>query len=458
MRMIDVFTPSLNIVIRYRSISDDDIDTFVRANAELQQDDYMKKVLEWVVYNLRTDVLDQLKDMDRKIAREHLEAVYHGCVMINPGLDVTTWLEISQPKNADNGIGTSIEIKKTSSPSTKSKSSSMTRAKILGLEEHLKSRIVGQPEAISAVSKALKRSMVGLQDEGRPLGVFVFAGSSGVGKSQLAKELHSYLFDKSSQIVRIDCGEYQHKHENQKLLGAPQGYSGYEDGGFLTNQMKKNPKTIVLLDEAEKAHPDIWNTFLRVFDDGVMTDNQGKTISFQESIIIMTTNLGNKEILESMSGTSTGFGSQLGDIKRTDIPKRTMVEKKARDAIKKSFRPEFLNRIDKIIVFNHLEHDDYTEIAALEMQKVADKLSKRGVTLDYDVSILTKLIELGVNAVEGARGMTRVRRDFIEDAISDAIIEKKANRGSIVQISWHDEDCEVAVKKPQRKKKKASTD
>jgi len=478
-----------------------------------------------------------------------------------------------------------------------------------------------------------------LADDQRPMGVFLFAGASGVGKSHLAKELHSYLYGDEVDIVRIDCGEYQHKHENQKLIGcfvlgskvamgdgtsmniediqvgmnvithkgnirevvdtyeydtseslveisfagssetikstpdhkyfaiqsihkpetsdrqqrrlwtqsakkenldwyqaktlqrgdwvvtprvkadiaetvydladfipkyevrsddeyiyrqvkevtsipsvsskvydisvqddasfnvsgiavsnSPPGYVGYDEGGYLTNQMKKNPNTVVLLDEVEKAHPDLWNTFLRVFDEGALTDGSGRTVSFKDSIVIMTTNLGNKEAINSMMDSGLGFNSSYTqDQRNIDTPSRSAFERFATKSIQNNFKPEFLNRIDRIVIFNHLQKEEMQKIAELELEKIQKKLRKRGMTLNYSESVAEHMVDQGVNSIEGARGLARIRRDVIEDKVSDSLLEySRWPRGTVVTIAW-DEDFQVTTKRPTKEKTSSST-
>jgi ATP-dependent Clp protease ATP-binding subunit ClpA len=258
----------------------------------------------------------------------------HGSIMLNPGLDLDNWVNMAYdggsnmdpfpfdqdaeltsqqfldtiknfrkkyPKLDDEDFPFGDFKKQAKQPKPKQ----ITKQKFLGLESYLKNSIIGQEQAIQTIVSALKRSQVGLNDENRPLGVFLFAGSSGVGKTHLANSLHKYLFGGEYPMVRIDCGEFQHKHENQKLIGSPPGYVGHDEGGQLVNLVKKYPSTVVLLDEVEKAHPDLWNTFLRVFDDGILTDGKGDIVNFRNTIVIMTTNLGNDKTADHLlSGRS----------------------------------------------------------------------------------------------------------------------------------------------------------
>jgi ATP-dependent Clp protease ATP-binding subunit ClpC len=291
---------------------------------------------------------------------------------------------------------------------------------------------------------------VGLNDSNRPLGIFLLAGASGVGKTHLANSLHKYIYGTEYSMVRIDCGEFQHKHENQKLIGSPPGYIGHEDGGQLVNLIKKYPNTVVLLDEVEKAHPDLWNTFLRIFDDGILTDNKGKEVSFRNTIIIMTTNLGNDKTSDDLLKTSTGFTAKVDySFKTRKIPIRDIVEKNTLEAIRKHFKPELINRLDKIIVFNHLSYEDASKIAELEMSIIKTKLLGKGYSVVYNEAVLNALIDKGIDSVKGARGLSQVRREGIEDKLADILIQSNVPRGTIFEIDY-EEDFSINLNKPKK--------
>nr|WP_290607474.1 AAA family ATPase [Janthinobacterium sp.] len=227
---------------------------------------------------------------------------------------------------------------------------------------------------------------------------------------------------------------------------------GHEDGGMLTGRVKDNPNTVILLDEVEKAHPDLWNTFLRIFDEGMVTDNKGKQVSFRDAIIIMTTNLGNDKIVEMLTGKGTGFAAKIEtQLSTKESPDRNMVEKLAKESIKKMFRPEFLNRIDKTIVFNHLTDDDYLKIAQLEIDVVDTKLMKKGFILNYEEAVLKGLVEKGVDTIYGARGIARIRRDEIEDLIAEKIMSTQISRGSIFELNYFNNLFTVEVIKIPKK-------
>jgi ATP-dependent Clp protease ATP-binding subunit ClpA len=330
----------------------------------------------------------------------------------------------------------------------------MSRQKFLGLEDYLKSNVIGQDQAIEEIVAALSRSQADLNDLNKPLGTFLFAGSSGVGKTHLANTLHKYLFDSDAPMVRIDCGEFQHKHENQKLIGSPPGYVGHDEGGQLTNQIKKNPYSVVLIDEVEKAHNDIWNTFLRIFDEGIVTDSKGELVDFKNTIIIMTTNLGNDKTVDNLISTGPGFNRNVIFERRTkEIPTRSIVEKNTNEAINKYFRPEFLNRVDKIVVFNHLSREDCEKIAEIEMSVIADKLSRKGISVSYTDRVISGLIDLGIDTVKGARGISQIRRDVIETPIAKTIVYSNLPKGTIFHIDYLNDNFVFDFQKPIRRSK-----
>jgi len=262
------------------------------------------------------------------------------------------------------------------------------------------------------------------------------------------------MFSEDYPIVRIDCGEFQHKHENQKLIGSPPGYVGHDEGGQLVNQVKKYPHSVVLLDEVEKAHQDIWSTFLRVFEDGVLTDGKGDEVDFKNTIIIMTTNLGNEKTVDFLLGGGAGFARPVGMKHATkELPPQELVSKNTLDAIRKHFRPEFINRLDKTVVFNHLSRENLQKIAEIEMSVILDKLSKKGYSINYTDSVIDALLERGVDSVKGARGLSQVRREKMENELANILINTVPPRGSIFEISYTPEDSFIfTLKKPSKTK------
>jgi ATP-dependent Clp protease ATP-binding subunit ClpC len=470
MKLYQIYLPELATYVKYKVLSPEDIESLVTDISSKSLRDFKLGVLENVVYNIRSEISESLRLMSRASAEKAIDALYNGCVMLNPGLDIDLWINLAYSKaldieglddinieeDIDNAIAQKYKDNKTKKPIAKPKNKKVTRQKFLGLQSHLESNLIGQQDAVNSVVSALKRSQVGLNDKNRPLGIFLFAGSSGVGKTHLASTLHKYLFGEEYQMVRIDCGEFQHKHENQKLIGSPPGYIGHDEGGQLVNAVKKNPSTVVLLDEVEKAHADLWNTFLRVFEDGILTDSKGEEVNFQNTIIIMTTNLGNDKTVDYLLGGGAGFNRNVNyKLTTNQAPPKEMVEKNTLEAVRKHFRPEFLNRLDKIIVFNHLTKEDCEKIAELEMSIVIDKLSKKGYSVNYNDSVIGALITKGIDTVKGARGLSQVRREQMEDKLADILIKSLPPRGTLFEISYKDkeDDFIFTIKKPEKQAK-----
>jgi ATP-dependent Clp protease ATP-binding subunit ClpB len=286
------------------------------------------------------------------------------------------------------------------------------RQKLLRLEEVLHQRVVGQEEAITAVADAVRRSRAGLQDEKRPIGSFIFLGTTGVGKTELAKTLSDFLFNDENAMTRIDMSEYQEKHSVSRLLGAPPGYVGYDEGGQLTEAVRRKPYSVVLLDEIEKAHPDVFNILLQVLDDGRLTDNKGRVVNFKNTIIIMTSNIGSHLIQENFE--------DLGDIDRDSVIERTKLE--VFGLLKKSMRPELLNRIDETIMFTPLTREDIHKIVALQLKGLAKMLTKNDIKLTFTAEAVNKIAELGYDPQFGARPVKRVLQKNVLNELSKEIL------------------------------------
>jgi ATP-dependent Clp protease ATP-binding subunit ClpC len=412
-------------------------------NEKTPRMEYVLLILEMCVFNLKTDVSSAIRKMSKMAADEALTSLYNGCIMLNPALDVATWLELTVSHNTFVKDETkqltegkeSIKNTAEKKPTQKKKTNSIPHSKLINIERYLSEKIIGQQESIKKLSSAMKRAQVGLNDPNRPLGVFLFCGPSGVGKTRLAKELHSYMFD-THEIIRIDCGEFQHKHENQKITGSPPGYIGHDEASQLVKQITKHPDTVVLLDEAEKAHPDFWHTFLKVFDDGYITDNKGNNVSFKNAIVVITSNIGNDKVSKITFEKSAGFTSNINDsYDSKNTPKRELVERITNEEIRKFFKPEFINRLDDIIIFNYLNHDDLLKIAELEMLYLADKLYKQQINIVWNSDTLELLVKLSSKTMEGARGMSKVRRDMIETQLADLLLNNKYAKGTIFNIT-----------------------
>jgi ATP-dependent Clp protease ATP-binding subunit ClpC len=296
--------------------------------------------------------------------------------------------------------------------------------RLLDMEEHLHQRIIGQDEAISAVADAIRRARSGLKDPRRPIGSFIFLGSSGVGKTELAKALADFMFEDEEAMVRIDMSEYREQHTVSRLFGAPPGYVGYEEGGQLTEAVRRRPYQIVLFDEIEKAHPDVWNALLQILEDGRLTDGQGRSVDFRNTVLIMTSNIGTQY---------TKQGGTLGFIRSTNGDEQAREDRKAiEDGLKKTFRPEFLNRIDEIIIFHTLTLEHMEQIVDLEMQEICERLEERGVTLELTDAARAWLAKEGYDPAFGARPLRRTLQRHVESPFSKRLLRGEFQTGDHV--------------------------
>lgn len=303
------------------------------------------------------------------------------------------------------------------------------REKLLNLESQLHKRVLGQEEAITAVSDAIRRSRAGLSDEGKPIGSFLFLGSTGVGKTELAKALAEFLFDDENAMTRIDMSEYQERHAVSRLVGAPPGYVGYDEGGQLTEAVRRRPYSVILLDEIEKAHPDVFNILLQVLDDGRLTDNKGRVVNFKNTIIIMTSNFGSHTILD-----------KFADIDENNVPQIYDETKQlVFDELKQNFRPEFLNRIDEIILFRPLSENQISGIVSIYLNGVAKKLAQRDITLDITPEAVEYLAKKGYDPQFGARPLKRVIQQDVLNELSKEILKGSINDNDAVLIDYFEE-------------------
>ena len=317
---------------------------------------------------------------------------------------------------------------------------------LLHLEDELHKRVIGQDDAVTAVAKAVRRARAGLKDPKRPIGSFLFLGPTGVGKTELARALASSLFGDESAMIRLDMSEYMEKHTVSRLVGAPPGYVGYEEGGQLTDAVRRKPYSVILLDEVEKAHADFFNILLQVLDDGRLTDSQGRTVDFRNTVIIMTSNLGAKALHKN--STELGFlapkkaESNAKDAKSIDFKE---AKKSVMDAVKSHFRPEFLNRIDEMIVFHPLTEEDLTKIVTILMSDVTKRLGERDLHLEITPEAMKLLVKEGSDFTMGARPLKRAIQRLIEDPVSDLILKGEAIAGKIIKVDAKDNDIVVTV-------------
>ena len=370
-----------------------------------------------------------------------------------PRFDEVTESDISKVISAWTGI-----------PVTKINQSENNRLKLM--ERILHERLIGQHHAITAVSKAVRRARVGIQDPKRPIASFIFAGPTGVGKTELTKALAEYMFDDEKSLIRFDMSEFMERHTVAKLIGSPPGYVGFQDGGQLTEAVRKKPYSIVLFDEVEKAHPDVFNLFLQILDDGHLTDSSGKVVSFKNAIVVMTTNLGSRVIEKEspiLSKEKIGFGRRIDtlaereskkiellvnsdgtfslkpptkrEVTAEDEEKFVKITGLVQEELKKFFRPEFLNRIDDIIVFNHLSKHDIWEICGLMLNQLCKRLKEQGATLNIDNATRYFLTEEGYDPIYGARPLRRSITKFLEDKLAEACLSNVIHEGTQINVT-----------------------
>ena len=302
------------------------------------------------------------------------------------------------------------------------------KEKLLNLEDELHKKVVGQDEAITAVADAIRRSRAGLQDPKKPIGSFIFLGTTGVGKTELAKALAGYLFDDEGMMTRIDMSEYQEKHSVSRLVGAPPGYVGYDEGGQLTEAVRRKPYSVILLDEIEKAHPDVFNVLLQVLDDGRLTDNKGRVVNFKNTIIIMTSNMGSTIIQENFDG--------INEKNKEKIVEKTKLE--VMNLLKQTIRPEFLNRIDEVIMFQPLLKNEIKGIIQIQLNSLKEMVAKGGIELEFSNYVVDYLAENGFDAQFGARPLKRLIQKEIVNKLSKKILAGDIDRSHPVLVDVFD--------------------
>ena len=311
--------------------------------------------------------------------------------------------------------------------------------KLSKLPDLIKGKVIGQDQAVAKVVKAIQRNRAGLKDPNKPIGSFIFLGQTGVGKTQLAKVLARELFESDDSLVRIDMSEYMEKFAISRLIGAPPGYVGYEEGGQLTEKIRRKPYAVVLLDEIEKAHPDVFNMLLQVLDDGYLTDSLGRKIDFRNTIIIMTSNIGARKLKDFGSGV--GFGTSAAIAQESDHAKGVI-----ENALKKAFAPEFLNRIDDVIVFNALEKEDINKIIDIELVKLIDRIKNLGYTLKLTDKAKDYIAEKGFDKEYGARPLNRAIQKYVEDALAEEIINSKIHEGDTITMDLDEKNDALKIK------------
>ena len=303
------------------------------------------------------------------------------------------------------------------------------RQNLLSLEDDLRKRVIGQNEAIAAVARAIRRSRAGLKDPKRPIGSFLFLGPTGVGKTELAKALAAELFGGEDHMIRLDMSEYMEPHTVSRLFGSPPGYVGHDEGGQLTEQVRRRPYSVILLDEVEKAHPEVFNSLLQIMDDGRLTDGQGRTVDFKNTVVIMTSNAGTSDLKRA---AQIGFLQPKGEEARDE--QHEAMRSKAMEGLKRMFRPEFINRIDQVVVFHALSRDDLNQILDLLLSQVRARLSEQGMTLEISDEVRELLLREGFDEEYGARPLRRTIQTYVDDTLADAVLASEVTSGQVARL------------------------
>ncbi|MDE6357290.1 MAG: AAA family ATPase, partial [Eubacteriales bacterium] len=311
--------------------------------------------------------------------------------------------------------------------------------RLKNMESILHKRVIGQEDAVKAVSKAIRRGRVGLKNPKRPVGSFLFLGPTGVGKTELSKALSEVLFGEDDSMIRIDMSEFMEKHSVSKLIGSPPGYVGYDDGGQIIEKIRRKPYSVILFDEIEKAHPDVFNILLQALDDGHITDSQGRRVDFKNSVIIMTSNVGARSITENKK---LGFSASEDEKSKYEDMKKNVM-----DQVKKTFKPEFLNRIDDILVFHTLNKDEVKQISGIMIKELLDRIKENlDVNLEITEDAIDKIIDLGYDSSYGARPLRRAIQTNIEDLFAEKMLEEEFSRGDSVEITYSNEEFNLIKK------------
>jgi ATP-dependent Clp protease ATP-binding subunit ClpC len=316
------------------------------------------------------------------------------------------------------------------------------RQNLRNLEDDLRKHVIGQDEAINAVARAIRRSRAGLKDPKRPIGSFLFLGPTGVGKTELAKALATELFGGEENMIRLDMSEYMEPHTVARLFGSPPGYVGYDEGGQLTEQVRRRPYSVILLDEVEKAHPEVFNALLQIMDDGRLTDGQGRTVDFKNTVVIMTSNAGSAELKRAVR---IGFSARKGDEARDE--QHEVMRSKAMEGLKQMFRPEFINRIDQIVVFHSLGKSELYRIVDLLLEQVRVRLSDQGIGLEVTDAARDLLLREGFDEAYGARPLRRAIQSYVDDALADALLAGEIASGSTAVLTEQDGEIVVEAEK-----------
>lgn len=426
---------------------DQDIDKFERELADLEEIWRAEKAALQGSQGIKSQLEQarlELEEKRRKGDLARMSELQYGIIpQLEKQLDMAGQAEMMEMKLLRNKV-TDEEIAEVVSKWTGIPVSKMLegeREKLLRMEEALHKRVIGQHEAVVAVANAVRRSRAGLSDANRPNGSFLFLGPTGVGKTELCKSLAEFLFDSSDAMVRIDMSEFMEKHSVARLIGAPPGYVGYEEGGYLTEAVRRKPYSVLLLDEVEKAHPDVFNILLQVLEDGRLTDGQGRTVDFRNTVIVMTSNLGSdriQELAEDKSFDSVSFDTDVTDEMNNSLNNENRynaMKDAVMEVVGNHFRPEFINRIDEVVVFHPLGREQIRGIADIQLELLRKRLAERDLGLELDDAVMTKLAAVGFDPVYGARPLKRAIQQLVENPLANDILSGKFTPGSIIHGS-----------------------
>ncbi len=427
--------PDASFVIKYFDLIDEfikvrccseDLLAELHSTSVTNKASYRDRVVRSCVPTFENEILSAVGRMDEDYDLEIIEELlYQICIDVNPSLEIH---QVSIPSPG----GASAEKAQANDPFEARPGSDAARQQLFrrvnSLERSLKAQIIGQDEAINSLTRAVKKAAVGLKRPSSPIGTFLLVGRTGTGKTELAKALARNLFDDPNAMIRIDCSEYALPHEYAKLIGAPPGYSGHNEGGMLTEAVKKRPNCVVLFDEVEKAHYKVHNLLLQLLDEGIITDSKGQTVAFHQALILMTSNLGIEKI-DSIR-TRMGFSAASKRQSLQDVDLRSVTQ----DALRDFFRPEFINRIDEIVMFNPLDVKVCERIAGNMLREVSDLLKKRGITTTFSPGVRVQLAKLGFSEEFGARELKRLLKRRIEDPITELILDKDLGAGSTITV------------------------
>lgn len=409
--------------------SDKKINTKVPESIEKlkKESDQIKDKKIQVVKNQNYEQAAKLRDEERKIIAKLDE-------------EKRKWVEKQKDNKTPVNVDDVYEIVSQITGVPISKVDSNEINNLLALEERLKSKVIGQDEAISIISKSIRRNRVGIKDANKPIGSFIFLGSTGVGKTYLAKTIAEVLFGDSEKVIRVDMSEYMEKHNVAKLIGSPPGYVGYDEGGQLTEKIKNNPFAVVLFDEVEKAHKDVFNILLQILDEGHLTDSFGRKVNFTNTIVIMTSNIGAKKVSEF--GKGVGFNTSFSDSQNYEV-KKSIVQK----SLKQHFNPEFLNRIDDIISFNALDKETINKIIEIELGKLTSRLKEKNYKISFDKTVIEKIAQLNTQEDYGARPIKRIIQNLCEDFLSESILRSDIKENETVTLKYKDNQIKIFRKK-----------